>query len=380
MQVIDAGIPLSTRPVQLDTPIQAYGQAMNLKQLQANTELKNLQVAQGLQTLKDQQELARLGQDPSNYDPATGTFSAQALSKVSNPMLRQKLNQARVTAIKDAAEINYKTSATAQIADKRKTDALNEVMSTAYSTYEDTLKRTGNDQAARDAFTKALSGGYEDIKATGKGGFTSDTQFKMLSPEEVGAKLISHKERMTEEAALARGEEDPFIKETKYAEKLKGQIADLAPGDSGTASLKAQLAKVEAHIARMDRMPGVGGTDGKAPAGYRWKPDGTLEPIPGGPATKERRDAQQADALAAYRARYPYGYMPDMYGKKQPTPEDFTADYMKKKEGEGKSPATGATKPAAGATPKVGSKAEFDALPKGTIFIDSRDGKEKVKG
>lgn len=378
MQIVDASIPLQAKPPQLITPIQAYGTALNLRELQANTQLKNLQLAQGMQTLKDQQQLSQLGADPSNFDPKTGTFSAEALAKVTNPLLRQKLNQARLTALKDASDINYKTSATGALSDKRKSDALNEVMQTSYSTYEDTLNRTGNAQAANDAFNASLSAGYQDIKATGKGGFPSDAQFKMLTPEEVGAKIITHKERATEEAALARGEEDPFIKETKYAEKLKGDLAELAPGDPASASIKAQIAKVEGHLARLDRMPGTGG---KAPAGYRWKQDGSLEPIPGGPATKERRDVMQADALAAYRARYPYGYMPDLYGKKQQSPEDFTADYIKNKESSAGNPAAaGAPKPAAGAKPKVGTKAEFDALPKGTIFIDSRDGKEKVKG
>ena len=34
MQVVDASIPLSVKQPQFDTPVQAYGQAMNLKQLQ----------------------------------------------------------------------------------------------------------------------------------------------------------------------------------------------------------------------------------------------------------------------------------------------------------------------------------------------------------
>ena len=380
MQVVDASIPLSVKPVQLDTPIQAYGRMMNLKALQQRTQLGDIELAQNMQNLRDQQQLSVLAAEPGNLDPKTGMFTPEALTKVTNPILRQKLNQTRMGALKDQSEIDWKTSEVAKNADAAKTNALHGVMEEAYSTYEDTRKRTGNEQAATDAFNKALAGGYEDLKATGRGGFSKDTQFKMLSPQEVGAKLITHKERVTEEAATARGEEDPFIKETKYAEKLKGDLAELAPGDPASASIKAQIAKVEGHLARLDRMPGTGGEGGKAPAGYRWKADGSLEPIPGGPATKDKRDVMQADALAAYRARYPYGYMPDMYGKTQPTPDDFTAFYIKKKETEAKPAAAGAPKPAAGAKPKVGTKAEFDALPKGTIFIDSRDGKEKVKG
>ena len=384
MQLVDASIPLGVKQAQFDTPTQAYGQAMNMKNLQATTELKNLDLAQGLQTLKDQQELAHLAGDPANIDPATGGFKPEAMTKITNPILRQKLNQSRMQQLKEQADINWKTSQTALNADEQKTKALHGVMEEAYSTYEDTRARTGNDQAATDAFNKALAGGYEDLRATGRGGFPKDTQFKMLTPQEVGAKLITHKERVAEEAAKGRGEETPIIKETRYVEKLKGQLADLAPGDPGAASLKQQIAVVQGHIARMDRIPGGQTERTQPPANFRWvepgNPAAGVVPIKGGPKDPEsapaRRDVLQADALAAYRARYPYGYMKEMYGKDQPTPEEYTETYIKAKEGGGK----GMPKDVKGAPPKVSNKAEFDKLKPGDRFIDARDGKEKIKG
>lgn len=379
MQTIDPSIPLSVKPMQLDSPLQAYGQAMNLKALQARTQLQDLEVQQGMQTLRDQHELATLAADPANIDPATGGFKPEAMTKVTNPLLRQKLNQSRMQQLKEKADIDWKTSQTALNADEAKTKALHSVMEEAYSTYEDTRARTGNEQAATDAFNKTLAAGYDELKTTGRGGFTKDTQFKMLTPQEVGAKLIGHKERVEEQAkkdTAARGEDTPIIKESKYLERLKGQLADLAPGDPGAASLKNQIATVQAHIARLDRIPGTG--EGKVPSGYEKDPDkpGALRPIPGGPASREKRDVLQADALAAYRASYPYGYMPEMYGKTQPKPEKYVEEYIKNKEGGAKS----MPKDVKADVPKVGSKAEFDKLKKGDRFIDSRDGKEKIKG
>jgi len=255
MQTIDASIPLQVKPMQLDSPMQAMGQVMNMKQLQANTELKNMELANGMQTLKDQQELAQLAGDPSNIDPKTGGFKPEAMTKVSNPMLRQKLNQSRMQQLKEQAEIDWKTSQTALNADEAKTKALHGVMEEAYSTYEDTRARTGNEQAATDAFNKALAGGYDEIRTTGRGGFPKDTQFKMLTPQEVGAKLIGHKERMDEAAknkTAERGEETPIIKETQYVERLKGQLADLPVGSPQAKTIENQIKAVQAHIAKMD--------------------------------------------------------------------------------------------------------------------------------
>ena len=379
MTQVDASIPLSVKPMQLDSPMQAYGQMMNLQSLQASTKLQEMEVEQGMQTLKDQSELSQLGMDPANLDPKTGGFNTAAMAKITNPMLRQKLTQGRMQQLKESADIDWKTSETKLHADKAKSDALHGVMEEAYSTYEDVRTRTGNEPAARDAFNKALTGGYDDIKTSGRGGFPKDTQFKMLTPEEVGPKLISHKERMdmeTKKKAAERGEETPIIKETRYVEKLKGELADLAPGDPAAKSIAKQIADVQAHIVRLDRAAAVAGE--KAPAGYEWDPakPGALRPIAGGPAAKDKRDVLQADALSAYRAAYPYGYMPEQYGKTQPRPEKYVEEYIKNKEAGGKS----MPKDVKGDAPKVGNKAEFDKLKKGTTFIDTRDGKEKVKG
>lgn len=385
METVDARIPLQVKPMQLDSPMQAMGQVMNMKQLQANTELKNMEVAQGMQTLKDQQELAHLAGDPANIDPKTGGFKPEAMTKVSNPILRQKLNQSRMQQMKEQAEIDWKTSQTALNADEAKTKALHGVMEEAYSTYEDTRARTGNEQAATDAFNKALSGGYEDIRTTGRGGFPKDTQFKMLTPQEVGAKLIGHKERVDEAAkkkTAERGEETPIIKETQYVERLKGQLADLPVGSPQAKSIAKQIADVQGHIARLDRVPGTGGEGGK-PLTDVAKLNADLaakritqEQYDGAMGRKEPRDKLQADALSAYRARYPYGYMKEMYGKDQPTPEKYAEEYIKNKEAGGKS----APKDVKGDAPKVGTKAEFDKLKKGDSFIDSRDNTEKIKG
>ena len=404
---VDASIPLQVQQPQFTSPFQMAGQIATLKDLQQRTQLRNMQLAKGMQTLKDQQELSGIAADPANIDPATGFFNDAGLAKITNPLVRQDLTQGRQKAIAEKVDIDYKTSETARLNDDRKTKALHEVMESAYSIYEDTLERTGNEQAATDAFTKAQLEGYDEIKASGKGGFPKDTQFKTLTPKEVGAKLITHKERAQEkrekEAAEA-SKKDPIIKETQYAEELRTKIADLPAGSREAASLKRQLKGVEDHIARMDRMPNAAGGEGgytniaKANADLKAGriTQAQHDAIVSGMETG-KRDVTQADAIAAYNAEVAaytaevnaHKDDPDKVRTKHPGPLDtYTKNYLQQhgaKTGDTPAPgpapaATNAPPRPAGALPKVSTKAAFDALPAGSWFVDARDGKEKVKG
>lgn len=255
MATIDPSIALGFQMPKFTSPMEAQQQAMTLQALQQQSQMRQQEIQQGRQNLQDQQQLSQLASDPTNLDPATGGFTAEALTKVQNPLLRQKLNNSRMDTLKLAEEIKMKGSQAGQEADKRKTEALHSVMEEAYSTYEDVLKKTGNPQVATDAFNQAQAAGYEEIKATGRGGFSKDQQFRLLTPEDVGHKLISHKERVAEErqaSADERASQTPFIKETKYLDSLKAQLADLKPTDPASNSLRQQIAQVQRHIAKLD--------------------------------------------------------------------------------------------------------------------------------
>lgn len=60
------------------------------------------------------------------------------------------------------------------------------------------------------------------------------------------------------------------------------------------ANAQAQNAGTSAARLTFDKgEAGQGGGQGKAPAGYRWRADGSLEPIPGGPASLDKTDAKR---------------------------------------------------------------------------------------
>lgn len=82
------------------------------------------------------------------------------------------------------------------------------------------------------------------------------------------------------------------------------QAVNVTPvGNAMIAARKASAANSYAH-ARLAGLEALGGAGaGKAPAGYRWRPDGSLEPIPGGPADQSPQ-ATLADPNGAHGDSY----------------------------------------------------------------------------
>jgi len=294
--VVDASIPLSIKPPNFMTPFEAQSQMLTLQQQQQNAQMRNMELAQNMQTLRDQQQLSTLAANQSNMDVNTGTFTPEAIASIQNPMLRQKVNADRIAMLQKTAEINLKNNKDFYEVEKHKKDAVAEVYQTAYSAYESTLKKTGgNEQKATEEFNRLQAGGLQELRDTGRGGFSSDQKFKQLTPREAEYKLITHKERAEEEAravTAARMEETTFIKESNYLRKLEAQIAALPPGDPQAEKLQKSLKEVQMHVAKLDNSAKTTVHIGdKTPSGYRQTKDGNLEFIPGGPADPKTRSA-----------------------------------------------------------------------------------------
>lgn len=253
--VIDASIPLGVKPPNLMSPMEAQAANLKLSDLMAQSQLSQQQVQQGQQNLKDQQELSQLAADRSNIDPKTGGLTAEALAQLSNPMLRQKLNQSRMETMLKTREIEHKESTNAKETEERKSKTLNELFQNADSTYADVFKKTGDKKLATEASEKVQREGFDEIKRTGKGGFSSETQFNVLSPDDIARKLMSHKERMDlehQQRVEENSAKTPFIRETDHLRKLEGQLADLSPTDPAAKGLMQQISDLKKHIAKLD--------------------------------------------------------------------------------------------------------------------------------
>ena len=250
---VDASIPLGIKPPQLLTPMEAQSNAMSLQHQIQQATLADQQIQQGQNALRDQQFLAQLAADPTNMDPATGTFNREAINKAAavNPMLAQKLNANRLDTIKTAAEIDWKTSETAKVDEARKSKTVNDIMERAYAEYD---ANRANPEMAAQKMREAMNTGFAEAAATGAGGFTPKqidalrAKWLAASPEVIGNTLTTHKERMDLEAR----ETPPIGKEAAYAESLRRKLADLPPGDPAAVGLHRQITEVEKHIAKLD--------------------------------------------------------------------------------------------------------------------------------
>src|SRR3954471_9677016 len=141
MMVIDASIPLGIKPPNVMSPMEAQAGNFKLRDLMAQSQLSQQQVMQGQQTLKDQQELSRIASDRSNIDPATGGLTAEALAQLSNPMLRQKLNQDRLATMSKSAEVKRVTSEENRKEDDFKQKIIHDIMEKSYGAGEEYLTK-----------------------------------------------------------------------------------------------------------------------------------------------------------------------------------------------------------------------------------------------
>lgn len=83
-------------------------------------------------------------------------------------------------------------------------------------------------------------------------------------------------------AREARNAEQQVAREQRMQE-LNMRLEDQRLSRQEQASLRRELAQMQ-DATRRDLATAIGAGSGKPPAGYRWKQDGTLEFVPGGPA------------------------------------------------------------------------------------------------
>ena len=233
------------------SPLQAYGQALSLQQLQANTQLKNMQLQQGMQTLKDQQALSQLAAVPDNIDPATGMLKPAALETSGVSLLaRQNLTKAYNDAQYQQANIKWKTSEATATSNKLKTDTLHPIMEEAFSTYEQVLQDNGGPdsphavQMATEASNKVQANGLREIAQTGTGGVSKDDPLllKIRTPQELSAGLISHKERLDrqEKERTASRAEAAQAERERHDRSTETRMAQIAAGGTMQSTIPAQ--------------------------------------------------------------------------------------------------------------------------------------------
>jgi hypothetical protein len=365
---VDASIPLAAGNIPgnaMNNMVSMYEFAAKLKSQQRQQQAQNA--------------LRSIFQDPNAIDPQTGMPNQQAVGKmmqidpaygmeIQNNILKMQHEREQADNQRAMAEL-HRLGVT-----EKQLEYVNEKDGEAHAYYDDLIAKGTPKGQALELTNGYMAKLHDEMKSSGHLGDLADKLGSTFNPEEK-----SHLDSRAYKNYLAQQNQDRKGQRKAEEDAKKAPTTrNLILGDKeATETWNPEtltwepVGKPGPRFSKQIVNVNAAGPD-KPPAGYRWSKQtpGNLEPIPGGPATKDRRDVEQADALSVYHARYPFGYMPEVYGKDQPTPDQFIGQH-----GHGM-PST----PVAGNVPKVSSKAEADKLPKGAHFIDARDGKEKIKG
>ncbi|SRR6266404_160071 len=280
---VDASIPLQVKLPQFNTPLEAQAQAASLRDQIAQTQLRQQQVQQGVQTLRDQQELSRAWSDRSNINPETGLLDpTKVQQQFSNPAIYQKVVQMNTDALynKDKAA-REKTLATSETY-KAQESAAHDLREEGISAYQNQLDKTPNNrQLAVDAFNKTIREGADKLNATGIMG-------KGWAPPPDLTPELAIKRSMTYKERLAQQEKE---KSSALAERSEKDVERHRRVEEGQAAAR------ERRIAE----DGKGG--GQPPSGYRKTASGDLEFIPGGPADPKTKEGKLGNREQVYLQR-----------------------------------------------------------------------------
>jgi hypothetical protein len=336
-------------PMMMDQfqPATAQLNAQSYQQHMQDAQLKQQEIAVGQQNMRNQMFLSQVASEPGSLDPKTGLWSQDAIDKIvkGNPILGRDILQ-KQTKDKMTLETLALDQGKVQLeSHKVKSEAINDEQMQAIAA-ADVAPADQREQV----YAKEWTAGRDRLSKSGI--FSADTQFGDMSYRQ--AKEIALRRTSNENKNPVQQVEDA----RDQVNDLKTEYTHMEPNSPQAKQLLQKISDGEAAIKRMTAptAPMVSLDRGdKVPSGYREKKDGTLapikggpadkdkvpsgyeqdpanpgglRPIKGGPADKDKRDVMQADALAAYRAAYPLGE----FDGKSPKVADYVDDYIKKKE------------------------------------------------
>jgi hypothetical protein len=250
---IDTSMYGQIQPMKLESPVNMLMQGMQIKQAQNQNRLADLAFAEKERAIADDQAVrdvyAKFG---------TGKEALPELAKISPTAYRAEAkSQAELSkAEREAKKAQYDQA-------KEELDLVGRIVATA------------KDQNSYSQGLAVLQARGVDVSAIPQ----------QYSPEYVAK---------AGQWALSRAQQlDQAYKQMDFAEKQRHNRST-----EGIAGANLGLRREEIGLKRQEVAGG-----GKAPAGYRWKQDGSLEPIPGGPAEKESAGTEGERTASGYGLR-----------------------------------------------------------------------------
>lgn len=207
MTTVDASIPLQVQAPQFQSPMQAQAQLMNLRDLQAQSQIRQQQAQQGMMNLATQQKMSQWASQPGNVDKLTGQATdqgMQTLSQFAPPELMQKVAIARQEFDKKNSDISKEAEQIKQAKMKQgleKDKWIQEnVREPSLIAYKEALKNGMTEQAAKAAGQREFDNGLAMVK---KNGFFSEEEVGQFNTEFDPARVASRSQSFKEYSAAA---------------------------------------------------------------------------------------------------------------------------------------------------------------------------------
>jgi hypothetical protein len=320
---IDPSIALGIRPIQLQNPLEQYAQVMQIKDAQSRNRLADLMFSEKQREVGETNALSEMYKGAVNADGKIDR--AKLFTSAAQGGLGAKL-PAMQKSFADADKAEAEVSAKQIEAATKKLDIAgqafgyvraNPTVEAAHSAM-DYLVQNGVWTAEQGARMKAdAAANPAKIPALAeqafRGALSAKDQLAKIETRNIGGS--------TQTFSV-----DPVNNQFKSISSVQNtQSPDNAATNArAAADAAASRAQAERHHQA---------TQGKAPAGYSWAPDGkSLVPIPGGPATKDNAGSEDERKAAGWvaQAEYAYKNMRDvMYDKSDPTGKKLRMDVIK---------------------------------------------------
>ena len=248
MTIVDPSIPLSVRPLNLMSPLQAQGQALSLQQLQGATQLENLKVQQGMMALATQQKMAQLFSNPAMMQ--NGMPTDEAISEIAkfNPAIAQGMAKTLADYRYKQVDTQFKQTSTAKATRSLQSDMVDKALNTALVAQDAYKSKFPDDPAgALKTYQDTLAEQRDVLKKSGN--FPSDAPFAYVPPEQAAMMSPTYQTMLKAK-----------IEENRPQSALGKLEADYRAGKVSQADYEANKAKLNAPRATTINLGGQLGT------------------------------------------------------------------------------------------------------------------------
>lgn len=246
---VDPSVILGVNPP--PSPMDMYGKALNLKELQMNTQLQQQKIQENQQNIKNQQLMAKIMAVPGNFDPTKGGITDQGISQIGavNPQMAQELATKRMAIQEQQSLLDEHKAITAdKIIDRAEKigKLIDEIKVNALTAYHDKIDKGMSPEAAFKEGQNAVTEGVDALKTSGILHPEEASRINpVFNPEKMAAnspgwRAILEKKSADKNPAMVK-DVKAVIKAEQDAKKLPKGTPERAEAEEEAKLMRAQL-------------------------------------------------------------------------------------------------------------------------------------------